>query len=149
MEPYSGLRRKYYCGRDYQKPEPVRYEPVLLVVLDANEYTMGFTDGEQIRVLRSEESYVPRKHDMGGQSKARFQRGREESLKAWLRKIAEVVTAEVGDRTIIVGGPGMTKDKFIEELPQSVRNRISRVASCGYTSDAGLYELIERSRYVK
>ena len=148
MEPYSGLRRKYYCGHDYQKPEPVRHEPYLYVIIDANEATIAATNGEGVRVLWSEQSHVMHKHDMGGQSKARFQRGREEALKAWLRKVAEVVTAEVGDRQLVVGGPGMTKDKFIEELPQNVSNKISRVESCGYTDENGVYELQKRSRYV-
>lgn len=54
---------------------------------------------------------------MGGQSKNRFQRAREESLKHWLRKVVEIVVGHHENRNIIVGGPGMTKDQFIGELP--------------------------------
>jgi len=110
---------------------------------------VGESDGERVRVLWSETSHVPRKHDMGGQSKARFQRGREEALKAWLRKVAEILAAELRGRSMVIGGPGMTKDSFIKELHPSLQANVVRVEPVGNTDENGLWELIGRSRYIK
>ena len=116
--------------------------------MDANEACIGRTNGERIEVLWRETSFVPRKHNAGGQSKERFARGREEALKHWLRKVAENVTHHFPqDGKLVVGGPGMTKDKFIKELPKHVSDKIIMVESCGYTDEAGLWELIKKSRY--
>lgn len=65
-------------------------------------------------VLFNEISMVPKKHRKGGQSQRRFERDRERALQSWLRYIVEKV--ESYDMKIIIGGPGMTKDKFIKEL---------------------------------
>lgn len=147
-ETYDGVRRLYHCGREYEKYEPQTFDTTLLVVIDANEAAVGTTNGERIKVLFCDTSCVPRKHDMGGQSKCRFQRGREEALKHWLRKVAEIVVGYHEGRSIIVGGPGMTKDKFIEELPSWLRLRVSEVRSVGYTNESGLWELMKMERYV-
>ena len=90
---------------------------------------------------------VPRKHNKGGQSKNRFQRGREEALKGWMRKVAEVVKREHNDEDIIVGGPGMTKNRFIGELPMWLQNRVIDVRNSGYTDENGLHEIMGKSRY--
>lgn len=148
IQVYAGTERKYFCGREYDYPKEIIYEPHLLVVADAQEATIGMTDSVHITILWSDTSLVPRKHRHGGQSQARFQRGREEVLKNWLREIAEKVILYSTDKDIIVGGPGMTKNLLIEELPTDVRNRISRIDSVGYTDENGLWELIGKSRYV-
>ena len=116
-EDYEGVRRLYYCGRDYKKPVIEAFNPYLLVVIDSQEASIGTTNGERIDVLWSDTSFVPRKHDMGGQSKARFQRGREEALKQWFRKVVDLVRFYQEGRNIVVGGPGMTKDQFLKEFP--------------------------------
>jgi peptide subunit release factor 1 (eRF1) len=121
--------------------------PVLLIVIDANEASVGITNGERVEVLWSDTSYVPRKHNAGGQSKERFARGREEMLKHWLRKVAGIVADNCPDRSLVIGGPGMTKDRFIKELPAYVADRIIDVKSCGYTDINGLYEILGRSWY--
>ena len=116
-EKYDGVRRLYHCGREYKKYEPETFDPVLLVVIDANEAAVGTTNGERVNVLWTDTSTVQGKRDMGGQSKNRFQRAREEALKHWLRKVVEIVLGYHEGRNIIVGGPGMTKESFIKELP--------------------------------
>lgn len=148
IEPYEGRDRLYHCGREYLRPEPERWAPYLLIVIDANEATIGTTDGEHIRVLWSDTSFVPRKHDKGGQSERRFERGREEALKHWLRKVLEIVLQYHDNRQLIVGGPGMTKDAFVKEMPDWLAQRIIRTTSVGYTTENGLWELMGKSRYV-
>ena len=120
-----------------------------MVVVDAGEASVGITNGEIIEVLWSDTSWVPRKHDAGGQSQRRFERGRDEALKHWLRKVVDVVMRHHEGRRLVIGGPGMTKDRFVKELPGYVADKVDRMESCGYTCDAGLYELLGKSRYAK
>jgi peptide subunit release factor 1 (eRF1) len=50
-------------------------------------------------------------------------------------------------KQLIIGGPGMTKDKFVGEFPISIKNKVLRVTSVGYTDENGLWELAGKSRY--
>ena len=80
----------YYCDKTYFKAPVVsssnRY---MLVCLDANNCAIGELVGTKLTVLWSETSQVPRKHNKGGQSKERFQRGREQALIQWYKKVAD------------------------------------------------------------
>lgn len=92
---------------------------------------------------------VPRKHNAGGQSKERFARGRDEALKHWLKKVAEIAGDYFNnDDDLIIGGPGMTKDRFVKGLSKNLSDNIIRVESVGYTCEAGLHEMLGKSRYV-
>jgi peptide chain release factor subunit 1 len=148
IEPYTGRNRIYRCGREYVRPEPEFMAPYLLIVIDANEATVGMTDGEHIRVLWTDESFVPRKHDKGGQSERRFERGREEALKHWLRKVLDIVLQYHEKRQLIVAGPGMTKMAFVKEMPDWLAKKVVRTENTGYTCENGLWELMGKSRYV-
>jgi len=119
--------------------------PRLLVVVDANEATIGETDGEFINVLWHEDSMVPRKHGKGGQSQQRFQRDRERALIQWLKLVAEKIQLLHNNRAIVVGGPGMTKDRLLQYLHSYCK--VAFVESCGYTDENGLWELTKISRY--
>ena len=119
VELYEGTERKYFCGREYERPASKAFDPYLLVVIDAQEATIGATDGERIKVLWTDTSQVPGKHRHGGMSQARFQRGHEVALLAWLRKVLSVTESHVRDKEtkLIVGGAGMTKERFLNEMP--------------------------------
>lgn len=149
VDAYSGIDHKYHCGKEYIKPVIKAFLPYLLVAIDANEATVGITDGDKIQVLWSDTSLVPRKQDAGGMSNRRYERGREMDLIHWLRKVADIIKDNhyYDGRQLIVGGPGMTKERFIKELPEYIANRVSNVESCCYTDENGLYEMIKKSRY--
>lgn len=120
VEPYNGIKKKYHCGHEYERIAPPDLQNTLLVVVDSKNAAIGKTDGENITVLWSDESLVPGKHHMGGQSQARFNRARREELKIWERKVGEHLLQEFNKDKYIgikVGGCGMVKDQFILELP--------------------------------
>lgn len=90
---YHGKSGRYYCGKDFDLSllrigKKSRY---LLVVMDADDCIIGELRGKRIVKFWEEKSNVPRKHNQGGQSAARFQRARAEILKRWYKKIAEKV----------------------------------------------------------
>lgn len=147
IESYKGIHKHYFCGREYDKPVIKAFDPYLLVVIDAQEAAIGTTDGERIKVLWTDTSLVSGKHSRGGQSSQRFQRGHEEELKRWMRDVAEIAVSYFDNQNIIIGGAGMTKDKFIEELPSWLQKKIVRISSVGYTDENGLWELMGISRY--
>lgn len=147
VEEYGGVERRYICGREYERPVERKVDPFLLVVVDAKEAAIGSTDGERVLPLWNDTSHVGGKHKSGGQSQARFQRGRDEILKFWLRMVGEKLRFYFDGQDIIVGGAGMTKDQFIAELPADMAAKILRVESVGYTDENGLWELLGKSRY--
>jgi peptide chain release factor subunit 1 len=81
----------YYCGKDFKLPDGFNIRDLdnkyLLVTLDANECTIGMLQGKKINVIFRDDSFVPKKHGAGGQSKVRFQRNRELALKQWFKSI--------------------------------------------------------------
>ena len=90
---YHGKSGRYYCGRDFDLSlltigNKTRY---LMVVMDADECIIGELRGKRVVKLWKDTSNVPRKHNQGGQSAARFQRARTEALKQWYKKIAHKV----------------------------------------------------------
>lgn len=115
------------------------------MVVDSREASIGISDGQRIDVLWTNTSFIMGKHRQGGQSAQRFERGRDEAVKQWLRKVVGVVKDVYDGRELIVGGPGMTKDKFVKELPSYII--VKDIRSCGYTDENGLYELMGVSRY--
>ena len=98
---YFGKQSFYHCGRiiDYSPMVMMGKGTYLLVVMDANELSIGKLQGKRIIPIFHKESNVPRKQDAGGQSANRFQRAREEALKQWLKfcgqKLQEIYFKEL------------------------------------------------------
>jgi peptide chain release factor subunit 1 len=86
--PYPLNEFIYHCGPDFMVPEKPSGSKYLLITMDANNCTIGLLSGKRITTLWDHESNVPRKHNKGGQSKARFQRERQNQLGLWFKKIA-------------------------------------------------------------
>lgn len=114
---YDGIRQIYHCGKEYIHIKEQEAYNTMVVVMDANEATIGEVNGEKIRILWYDTSLVPRKHGKGGQSQQRFERGRGQALLHWMRDVAKQTIDNYHHTNLIIAGPGMTKDKFIEELP--------------------------------
>jgi peptide subunit release factor 1 (eRF1) len=87
--PYKGKETIYKCGREFVEPAPPQKSKYLLVVMDADECTIGLLNGKRIETLWHDTSNVPRKQGAGGQSKVRFARNRELALKHWYKEIAD------------------------------------------------------------
>lgn len=107
-----------------------------LVVVDGGEATVGITYAPGTGP-RSERAVVKLKHlagniasrtRRGGQSAARYSRNREIEQIAFLRKVAECVSSELGDLcSLIVGGRADMKRRLVRELPLPLRERVAGV----------------------
>ena len=120
-----------------------------LLVLDRHEMTIGLLKGKRIITLLNKESLVPSKHDAGGQSQRRFERGIEGLALLWLKKVgnlaSEAFLAEKNLKGIIIGGPGYTKRDFVrdEHLHHELRKLVlPTVYDQEYTDEYGLKQLV-------
>jgi len=147
---------KYHCDSSFYL-EPLEgmlkeHNNYGLVVLDRQEATIGFLRGQAVQVVTNMQSQVPNKHSKGGQSARRFERITEGIAEQWFQKIGEVANEiflpehEKGElRGIIVGGPGPTKEYWLEteymnhELHKKI---IGQPVDTGYTDEYGLRDLV-------
>lgn len=153
VEPPDPVKIKlYWCDQKFELgplQDMVKEKEVFgLVVLDANEATLGILRGKQTETVKHLTSMVPGKFGKGGQSQQRFERVRIGLVNDWLKEVAENVKKFLSDtKGIIIGGPGPVKDNFHEGgyLPTDVLKKVIGIRDVGYTSEYGLQELVNRS----
>ena len=122
-----------------------------LVLIERGGATLAVVQGSRIDIIRDEESYVPGKHKMGGQSQARFQRLTEEAAQRWYSKITEILnTIYLEDypvEAILVGGPALTKSEFLDNknLDYRLREKVIGTYDIGYRGINGIRELLEKA----
>jgi len=119
-----------------------------LFLLDRRECTIGLLKGNRVELLKYMTSQVPGKHGRGGQSQRRFERLTEIAAHEWFvkcgEKISEIFRDNEDIKGIIVGGPGPTKQFFVDEnyLHYEVQDKIIDTFDTGYTDEFGLRELV-------
>lgn len=119
-----------------------------LLLMDRRECTIGFLKGNRIELTKYMTSQVPGKHGRGGQSQRRFERLTEIAAHEWFVKCgeraSEIFLAEKGLKGILVGGPGPTKQFFMDEgyLHYEIQKKIVGLFDTGYTDEYGLRELV-------
>ncbi|MBI2148046.1 hypothetical protein HYU23_00035 [Candidatus Woesearchaeota archaeon] len=87
-------------------------------------------------------------------SQQRYARLREEAANEFYKRIAEVANVEfaaVGVKDlkgILIGGPGPTKETFVngDHLHNELKKKIVAIKDITYTDEQGLHELVERSQ---
>ena len=128
-----------------------------LIALDAGYATLAILQGNAVKILKSTQSNVPKKHKAGGQSAPRFQRIRIMETKQHLDHVAEMAKdyfIEDGRYDIeglIIGGPGILKNKLVEDghFDNRLQVKVMRVVDIGMVSDKeGMAELIEKSKEI-
>ena len=119
-----------------------------LLLIDRRECTVGLLKGNRVEMLKYMTSQVPGKHGRGGQSQRRFERLTEIAAHEWFvkcgEKASDIFQSEEGIKGIFVGGPGPTKQYFVDEnyLHYEVQNKIIETFDTGYTDEYGLKELV-------
>ena len=120
-----------------------------LFLIDRRECTIGILKGNRVDMLKYMTSQVPGKHGRGGQSQRRFERLTEIAAHEWFVKCgeqaSEIFQQEENIKGILVGGPGPTKQYFVEEnyLHYEVQDKIIDTFDTGYTDEFGLKELVD------
>jgi len=125
-----------------------------LVLIDRREGVIASLKGKAVTVLSKHTSNVPGKMRAGGQSAARFGRIRENAAKEFYQRMGEYMKEAFFDnkdlKGIIVGGPGHTKNEFIEGdfITSELKQKIIAVKDITYTDEFGLQELLDSSQDV-
>jgi peptide chain release factor subunit 1 len=147
--------RMYRCDQEFVL-DPLKEmlqikETIGLFVMDRRETTFATLRGKHVEILRRLTSAVPGKHSKGGQSSRRFERLIEIAAHEYAKRVAETaneIFSQIPDlRAIIVGGPGPTKEDFLNSglLHESVRKKIAGVLDTGYTDEQGIKELVNKA----
>ena len=119
-----------------------------LLLVDRRECTVGILRGNRIELLKYMTSQVPGKHGRGGQSQRRFERLTEIAAHEWFvkcgEKASEIFLEEENIKGILIGGPGPTKQYFVDEdyLHYEIQDKIIDLFDTGYTDEFGLKELV-------
>ena len=155
IEPPVQLKTRIYrCDQtfvtDLLKDMMETREVYGLIVMDRREATIGLLQGTLVKTLTKMTSHVPGKTRAGGQSSQRFHRIRENAAKEFYKKISEAANKEFLQKKdlkgIIVGGPGPTKEEFIEYLNNEIKRKIIAIKDVTYTDEFGLNYLVELSQ---
>ncbi|NQU97846.1 peptide chain release factor aRF-1 [Candidatus Woesearchaeota archaeon] len=156
IEPPVPLKQRLYrCDKEFVL-DPLREQVddksvYGLVVMDKREGNIALLKGKTIIPLNKTKSAVPGKTRAGGQSAARFERLREGAAKDFYKKIADMMKSDFLEdknlKGIIVGGPGHTKNEFVDGnfITDQVKQKIIALKDLSYTGEFGLQELLDKS----
>ena len=157
IEPPEPLKvRMYRCDQtfmlDVLRDQLEAKECYGLIVMDRREASIGFLKGKSIKMTAHLNSGVPGKFKAGGQSSQRLERLIAGMALEFYKRIAEICNKEfLGMKDlkgILVGGPGPTKEAFIEELNNEIKKKILAVQDITYTDESGLHHLVDKSQDV-
>jgi peptide chain release factor subunit 1 len=121
-----------------------------LLVIGRKESAVGYLRGNHIEIVREFTSGIHGKHRAGGQSQRRYERLIEEGEKRFYRRISDEINKLYLDmenlKGIFIGGPGPSKEKFVndESLDYRLREKILDVVDIGYSGAEGIRALIDK-----
>jgi len=157
IRPIKELRTKrYWCDSEFHL-EPLKEmarpsNAYGLITIDKSEATTAILVGKRYEILGRFTSGIPGKMRAGGQSSQRFERLREEAEQEFYKRISEKANAAFvpyGEKLqgVIIGGPGMTKQFFVEKelLDHRIKGKVLALIDTSYTDDSGIRELVQKS----
>jgi peptide chain release factor subunit 1 len=157
FEPLESLSvRVYRCDQEFVL-EPLydmleAKEVYGLLIIERNEATIGLLKGKSIEMADNMTSGVQGKTRAGGQSAHRFERLREAADHEFRKRIGEHADRIFLDQEnlvgILVGGPGHTKNKFLEGgfLHHELQKKVISIVDISYNGESGLRELVDRAK---
>ncbi|MBN2127158.1 MAG: peptide chain release factor 1, partial [Candidatus Diapherotrites archaeon] len=160
IQPPKELRVKlYWCDSQFHLDpleEMIKPQEVYgLITIDKSEATLAELIGRRYNILHHFASMVPGKFRAGGQSSVRFERLREEAAQEFYKKMSEKLNnhfLEYGNKLkgIVVGGPGMTKNYFLNKgmLDHRLKSKVIGILDTSYTDESGIRELVQKSEEV-
>jgi peptide chain release factor subunit 1 len=122
-----------------------------LAVLDRKEATIALLRGKRIDIVKKLTSGVPGKHKAGGQSQRRFDRLIDLAAHEFKKRIGdhinEAFLAVPDLKGVIIGGPGYTKEEFVngDYLHHEIKNKIITTVDTSYTGEFGIREVMDKS----
>jgi peptide chain release factor subunit 1 len=158
VTPVRPLKVKmYWCDSsfhlDHLKDMMAPNDFYAIMTIDKNEATIAQLVGKKYEILGHFTSMVPGKARAGGQSAQRFERLREEAMQDFFRNSSEKFNAYFEPyipriKGILIGGPGMTKNFFMEKkaIHHELEKKIIGVIDTSYTDEGGIREVVQKSQ---
>lgn len=141
----------YRCGNEFysiplEEVIMMNLNPIGILAVDSSEATLAYVSNG-IEILAHLTSGIAGKHGKGGQSQRRFEREREQELLMFYTRIGEAAKVYVNIKPItalLVGGPGETKNKFLESkyLDYRLKEKLLPSFNIQYTSEDGIREIL-------
>ncbi len=157
IKPVKLLKTKrYWCDSEFHL-DPLQEmmqpsEVFAILTIDKNESTIALLSGKKYEIIGHFTSGVAGKTRAGGQSAQRFERLRAEATHAFYKRISEKMNqifVEYDDKLtgIIVGGPGITKNYFLNEemLDHRLQKKVIGTIDTSYTDESGVRETVQKS----
>ncbi len=157
VKPIADLQTKlYWCDDEFNlKPLEEMAQPTelyALLTIDKKDATIALLSGKKYRVIEEIPSRVPGKIRAGGQSAKRFEHLRQEAEQNFYKKVSEsmnkIFVKDIDKlKGTIVGGPGMTKDDFLNagHLDHRIKSKLLGTVGTAYTDESGIRELVQKS----
>lgn len=121
-----------------------------LIVIDRSAAYVATLKGNRLEIHKRLTSGVHGKHRAGGQSQRRFERVIEQQVHEFLVRVGEgagEIYLEIPDfKGLFVGGPGPTKETFINKdyLDYRLKENVLGSEDLSYSEEQGLKELISK-----
>lgn len=122
-----------------------------IIVIDRGGATFATIRGSALNMIDDVDSFVPGKHSRGGQSAGRIERGIEILARQFYSKMAvkanKIFLEDNPISALVVGGPAMSKDEFLEHpsLDYRIKEKLFKIYDVGYTGEIGIRELLMRA----
>jgi len=155
--PIKNLTLKlYWCDSTFHLDplnEMIEPESIYgIIAIDKNEATLAILTGKKYEIAGHFNSRVPGKIRAGGQSSVRFARLREEAEHDFYKEVSEkanqvFVPLNEKIKGIIVSGPGITKNDFLDAdlLDYRLKQKIIGTIDVSYTDASGIRETINKA----
>lgn len=122
-----------------------------IIVIDSSQAVVATLEGRRLEILKEFTSGIGGKHRAGGQSARRFERIREQELNDYFRRVGSHVNELLSGierlRGILIGGPGPTKNEFLEGdyINYELKKKVLAVVDTAYVAEQGVKEVVDRS----
>lgn len=160
LKPPKRLKVKlYWCDSEFHldpleemiKPSDI----YVLIAMDKREATIALLAGKKYEIIAHYTSGVSGKFRAGGQSAKRFEHLREEAAQDFYKRISEKMNALFAEhqekiKGLIVGGPGATKNYFLNKdlIDYRLKKKIIGIVDNSYTDESGIREIVQRSEEI-
>ncbi|GCC10009.1 peptide chain release factor 1 [archaeon] len=157
IEPLGPIKSNIYrCDSNFLL-EPIESqlestEKYVILIMDGRDAMVGLLKGTQFSVERRIHSLAHGKVHKGGQSAARYERIRLDSIDHYYQKVGDYVNElfEKNDFKVsglIIGGPGPTKENFVRAKSLNYQVKILGSFDTGYIDEnVGMRELLNKAK---
>ena len=115
------------------------WEAFTLLLVNSNFAKIFSISTNKVDDIKKLSTDIINKHKKGGWSQARFNRIRKGAINAFLSEVVEALQKKA-DKSIIIAGPGNTKNRLIEMLPNELKDKLVDVIDISIDDEQRLFK---------